>query len=668
MSANLRFPAGSVVTLNGLQRKPEWNGYVAEIVRWDNSRGKYLVRVQPQHEGAIDAYVQPRNLVHFQHPNGSIVTIHGLDSQPHWTGREAQVVKYLPEDRRYHVKLSLPSTHKIVSIKPRNLIRGKHQLGQQQFVHSELCSFPPRYVNPETLAPWDRVQDGSLFQAFMARIPMETRLKWGLKDSDDARFDVNAYNGYKQWMRNEPAACQWLCTAAYLLECWEEGCRRVVIDANVEECSFVIALELPLQGEVHKAFLQDHNASPSKAQPLIVVRAYFVEAPDIADFLCDWAFDMALDTKVHAESAAEMEYAKKSLRACAAALNSQRTKRARLPHNFGSRIETHVTFLSPIHGLHCRSSFVGYLEQVLESDLTPCAATVMRLSLLGAHKLSQHEYVEAFNCYSAALRLVHSSKVTVSDADIADLSVGHSKAKRAMKAQTTGDADGQTECHAPDTEHERARAYRLRDQANRYFTCGKYQQAADLFDELLKDQEGKGNIDIVLSMLCAAAAAHKELGHLDIAVEMYAKAERMHEAIGLTPLAAWLGRGAVLRLTGRLEQARTLLEKGLRFALQSGEMESGMASKFLGNLARVYTSQRQYSKALSCLEEELSLIPAQDRLMRAMTRTNMAEALYRLDRLDEAMDVVGMSLEAKRAIAPNSMLVVTSLEFLGTYI
>jgi len=105
-------PNGTVVSLKDLVSQPERNGDRGEIVDFDPSAGRYTVTLEDTDELLR---VKPSNLLQHVH-----VTLQGIESQPALNGQRGTIIAWNDHKQRYSVYVM--DLSKVVSLKPGNVI------------------------------------------------------------------------------------------------------------------------------------------------------------------------------------------------------------------------------------------------------------------------------------------------------------------------------------------------------------------------------------------------------------------------------------------------------------------------------------------------------------------------------------------------------------------
>ena len=113
-------PTGTIVSLKGLISKPEKNGDRGEVVQYDPSTGRYVVRIEDTDE---TLKVKPSNLLQHVH-----VRVHGLESRADLNGEKATILAWDERKERYNIYVMKIS--KCISLKPSNVVLDNGAVGQ----------------------------------------------------------------------------------------------------------------------------------------------------------------------------------------------------------------------------------------------------------------------------------------------------------------------------------------------------------------------------------------------------------------------------------------------------------------------------------------------------------------------------------------------------------
>ena len=105
-------PPGTIVSLKGLQSRPERNGDRGEVAEYDADTGRYVVFLEDSDEYLR---VKPSNLLQHVH-----VRLHGIESQPTLNGKRGTIVAWSDHKERYNIHVM--DIGKIVSLKPANVV------------------------------------------------------------------------------------------------------------------------------------------------------------------------------------------------------------------------------------------------------------------------------------------------------------------------------------------------------------------------------------------------------------------------------------------------------------------------------------------------------------------------------------------------------------------
>jgi len=103
---------GTVVSLKGLQSRPDRNGDRGEIQQYDPRSGRYIVILEDTEETMS---VKPGNLLQHVH-----VKLHGLESKPEWNGQRGTIIAWDQSKERYNIYIM--SLQRAISLKPENCI------------------------------------------------------------------------------------------------------------------------------------------------------------------------------------------------------------------------------------------------------------------------------------------------------------------------------------------------------------------------------------------------------------------------------------------------------------------------------------------------------------------------------------------------------------------
>lgn len=103
---------GTVVSLKGLQSRPERNGDRGEVQQYDPRSGRYIIVLEDTDETMS---VKPSNLLQHVH-----VTLHGLESKSEWNGQRGTIIAWDPTKERYNIYVM--GLKRAVSLKPANCI------------------------------------------------------------------------------------------------------------------------------------------------------------------------------------------------------------------------------------------------------------------------------------------------------------------------------------------------------------------------------------------------------------------------------------------------------------------------------------------------------------------------------------------------------------------
>lgn len=113
-------PNGTVVSLKELVSQPERNGDRGEIADYDPESGRYTVVLEDTDELLR---VKPTNLLQHIH-----VTLQGIESQPALNGQRGTIIAWNDHKQRYNIYVMELS--KVVSVKPSNVILENGSVGK----------------------------------------------------------------------------------------------------------------------------------------------------------------------------------------------------------------------------------------------------------------------------------------------------------------------------------------------------------------------------------------------------------------------------------------------------------------------------------------------------------------------------------------------------------
>lgn len=120
-------PQGTIVSLKGLQSRPDRNGDRGEVAEYDEQAGRYLVFIEDSDEYLR---VKPSNLLQHVH-----VKLHGIESQPSLNGQRGTIVAWSDVKERYNIHVM--QIGKIVSLKPTNVILENGTVGMMTGLQSK---------------------------------------------------------------------------------------------------------------------------------------------------------------------------------------------------------------------------------------------------------------------------------------------------------------------------------------------------------------------------------------------------------------------------------------------------------------------------------------------------------------------------------------------------
>jgi hypothetical protein len=107
---------GTPIVTQNLVNSAELNGRHGQILRFDSSNGRYLVRLRPSSSSpspATTVAIKPENLLQIIQ-----VKVHGLQSQPHLNGCDGTILSYSSERDRYVVRVAYRDPEVFQSLPP----------------------------------------------------------------------------------------------------------------------------------------------------------------------------------------------------------------------------------------------------------------------------------------------------------------------------------------------------------------------------------------------------------------------------------------------------------------------------------------------------------------------------------------------------------------------
>lgn len=113
-------PNGTVVSLKNLISQPERNGDQGKILQYNPSKQRYIIFFEDSDETIA---VKASNLLQHVH-----VKIHDIASQPELNGKTGTILTWLDSKERYNIHVS--ALKKVVSLKPGNVVLEKGTVGQ----------------------------------------------------------------------------------------------------------------------------------------------------------------------------------------------------------------------------------------------------------------------------------------------------------------------------------------------------------------------------------------------------------------------------------------------------------------------------------------------------------------------------------------------------------
>ncbi len=155
-------PNGTVVSLKNLISQPDRNGDQGKILQYNPSKQRYIIFFEDSDETIA---VKASNLLQHVH-----VKIHDITSQPELNGKTGTILTWLDSKERYNIHVSV--LKKVVSLKPGNVVLEKGTVGQI----TGLSSKPELNGKFGTIVDWIRDSnkyDVQLSQSQVIRIKVE---------------------------------------------------------------------------------------------------------------------------------------------------------------------------------------------------------------------------------------------------------------------------------------------------------------------------------------------------------------------------------------------------------------------------------------------------------------------------------------------------------------
>jgi hypothetical protein len=138
-------PAGTVVSLKGLQSQPERNGDRGEIQDYDDASGRYIVQLEDSDECLR---VKPSNLLQHVH-----VTMQGIESQPELNGKRGTIIAWNDHKGRYQIYCM--DMAKVLSLRPTNVVLENGTVGHIVGLQAK----PQLNGKFGTIKSWDRTSN-----------------------------------------------------------------------------------------------------------------------------------------------------------------------------------------------------------------------------------------------------------------------------------------------------------------------------------------------------------------------------------------------------------------------------------------------------------------------------------------------------------------------------
>ncbi len=186
------------------------------------------------------------------------------------------------------------------------------------------------------------------------------------------------------------------------------------------------------------------------------------------------------------------------------------------------------------------------------------------------------------------------------------------------------------------------------------FERGDLQQAAVLWADAAQRFEKQGQVGGRISALTHLAYAQSGFGQYRQAAATLGTALDLAQAAGDQRRAASIGAalGNVYIALGPPETAEAYLRGALAVAREVPD--PALAAVALNDLGNLLTTQKKYAEAVAAYRESIALATdPRQRLLRARTRINAANALREEGRADEALTTLDEALDDLRTLPPS---------------
>lgn len=174
------------------------------------------------------------------------------------------------------------------------------------------------------------------------------------------------------------------------------------------------------------------------------------------------------------------------------------------------------------------------------------------------------------------------------------------------------------------------------------YQSGKIEEAENYMLEQLDFAKQDNNNEISVVLTYTLADFYRAAGRYDDAISKYQESEKIMELqnmINTRDMAAVLFNLAnIYRLTGKLDESYQYFDKTYRVIEVCGDDNYFLS--YYNNLSALHQSAGKLEESIDCLKKSLYITDQKmnDSLRSAMARTNLAAALLRLKRADEARE------------------------------
>ncbi len=174
------------------------------------------------------------------------------------------------------------------------------------------------------------------------------------------------------------------------------------------------------------------------------------------------------------------------------------------------------------------------------------------------------------------------------------------------------------------------------------YQSGKIDEAETYMKNQLTKAKEDGNMEVQMVLTYTLADFYRAAGKYDDAVEKYLESESVMQTLNMSStrdMAAVLFNLAnIYRITGKLDEAYKYFDKTLHVIEICGDDNYFLS--YYNNLSALHQSAGKLEESIDCLKKALYITDQKmnDDLRSAMARTNLAAALLRLKRADEARE------------------------------